>query len=308
MEEKTRWLKVDDGVEIFIKSWESTQKPKAIIQIAHGMAEHIERYHEFAKFFVTKGFLVVGNDHRGHGKTGEKEGRLGYLADEEGFERAVDDLRAVNLMIKEEFPKARIFLMGHSMGSFFVRRYIQKYANSIHGAIISGTGGNPRIGGKIGKWIAKREIKKRGRMAESPTIQRLIFGSYNKKFKDDSSPFAWLTRDTEIVKTYMNDPFCGFTCTSGFFYDLFTGLETIHQDENIRKIPNDFPMFIFSGEQDPVGGNTKGVKKVIRQYEKNGLTNIQSMFFPKGRHEMLNELNKEDVYEHIFHWIENQIK
>ncbi len=307
MEITSNWLTMHDQVEIYVKKWVlKNVHPKAILQLSHGMAEHIERYNEFAQYLVHKGVFVYGNDHRGHGKTGEKSGLYGFFAKEDGFEYVVDDLYSVNQWIQKEYPDVPIYLMGHSMGSFLARRYIQKYSHSIKGVIISGTAGSPGIAGEIGKQIAKWEIRIKGAKTPSPLLDRLSFGSFNKGIVNSKTKFDWLTRDQEQVAKYMNDPFCGFLSSAGYFYDLFTGLEKIHHNELIQYIPKQLPMFIFSGDKDPVGRMGKGVQKVIQQYEQNGLGNIEYKFFQNGRHEMLNETNKNEVYHVIYRWLMKQ--
>ncbi|MGV3467409.1 MAG: alpha/beta hydrolase [Heyndrickxia sp.] len=302
------WVRMDDETEIYVKKWEvENAVPYAILQISHGMAEHIERYDEFAKFLVTKGIFVYGNDHRGHGHTGERAGLHGYFSDEDGFERVVDDLFEINKVIRKEHPDIPVFLFGHSMGSFLARRFIQKYAESIKGVIISGTSGNAGLLGRIGKSIAKREIRKNGAKTPSPLMNRLTFGNYNRSIDLPKTEFDWLTKDPDEVEKYMSDPYCGFVCSAGFFFDLITGMERIHQNRHIQGIPKALPMFIFSGEEDPVGGRTKGVRKVIAQYERNGLQNIDSVFFKEGRHEMLNEVNKHDVFNAVYSWMLKQL-
>ncbi|MEK3889121.1 alpha/beta hydrolase [Bacillus sp. FSL K6-3431] len=309
MEITSNWLTMNDQVEIHVKKWVSKDvHPQAILQLSHGMAEHIERYDEFAQYLVQKGVFVFGNDHRGHGKTAEKAGLYGFFAEEDGFEFVVNDLYHVNQWIQKEFPDIPIYLMGHSMGSFLARRYIQKYSASIKGVIISGTAGSPGVAGKLGKQIAKREIRKKGAKTPSPLLDRLSFGSFNKGMANSRTKFDWLTSDHHEVEKYINDPLCGFLCSAGYFYDLFTGLEKIHNNELIQHIPNQLPMFIFSGDKDPVGGMGKGVQKVIKQYEQNGLQNIESKFFHNGRHEMLNETNKEDVYQEVYQWLKKRLK
>jgi Putative lysophospholipase. len=304
MEKQTEWLKMDDGMEIYTACWPAKNaEPMAVVQIAHGMAEHIGRYDDFARFLAGKGITVIGGDHRGHGHTGERAGLFGYFSDQNGFERVVEDLWIINQHIRKKFPGIPIILLGHSMGSFLARRYIQKYPDTVIAAIFSGTGGNPGILGKAGLWLAKREMKKNGKKSPSPAMDRLIFGSYNKQVENVATRFDWISRDRQVVEAYVADPFCGFICTSGFFYDLLWGLLEIHKDANIRKTPADFPILFLSGEKDPVGGYTRGVKQAIRQYEKNGMTNISCKFYPDGRHEMLNEINKNEVYEDVFRWI-----
>lgn len=308
METSSKWVRMDDGVEVFMKKWTNPAiPPKAILQISHGMAEHIERYNHFAEYLTDKGILVYGSDHRGHGCTGKRMGNLGYFADHNGFERAVDDLYLVNQEIRQEVSHLPVYMFGHSMGSFLARRFMQKYSHAIQGAVISGTAGDPGIAGKIGKIIAIREIRKKGGKVPSPFLNRLTFGSYNKKIPQPQTEFDWLTRDESKVKEYIDDPLCGFICSNGFFYDLFNGLDKIHDDRQIRKVPSEFPILIVSGEDDPVGGrNLKGVHKVVKQWEKNGLKNIKTAFFTQGRHELLNETNRLEVYHFIYHWLTSQ--
>lgn len=309
MERVSQWFQVEEQVDIYVKKWFNPhQKPIAILQLAHGMAEHIERYEDFAHFLVEHGIHVVGNDHRGHGKTGEKAGALGFFAEADGFDKVVDDLYFINQSIHREYPDIPVFLMGHSMGSFLVRRYIQKYSDSIKGIILSGTAGSPGIAGKLGKRLAKWEIRRRGAKAPSPVLDKLSFGSFNKGISNHKTSFDWLTRDSKKVENYINDPLCGFVCSSGFFVDLFTGLEKIHDNRLIQTIPKHLPILIFSGKEDPVGGNGKGVLKVIQQYKQNGLTNIHSILFKEGRHEMLNEINQEEVYQEVYHWLRMQLE
>ncbi|UII57079.1 lysophospholipase [Cytobacillus spongiae] len=302
------WLEMSDGHEVFVSYWyQEGLKPKAIVQIAHGMAEHIERYHEFANFLVSHGIFVYGNDHRGHGKTGEKAGILGFFAEENGFERAVDDLKEINSYIKHASPQVPVFIMGHSMGSFLVRRFIQRYEQSVSGVILSGTGGNPGFLGKLGKLVANSQIRKHGKRTESPLMNQLSFGNFNKRFSDGSSEFNWLTRDAKEMQKYIDDPLCGFIATAGFYSDLMTGLERIHHNQEVRKIDKELPFFIFSGDQDPVGKDTKGVKQVIDQYTKHGIHQIEYKYYYEGRHEMLNELNREEVMRDILEWLEKRL-
>lgn len=299
------WLTMDDGAEIHYKKWDH-KEPKAIIQLAHGMAEHIGRYEEFAHYLVENGYAVYGHDHRGHGLTGEKEGTLGFLAEENGFDRAVKDVHKINELIRKEFPQIPIILFGHSFGSFLVRRYIQIHPYTIKGVILSGTTGNPGLLGKVGKILAKREVRRKGGRAPSPFMNLLIFGAYSKVVPNAKTEFDWLTRDDQLVEEYIQDPLCGFICSSSFFVDLLTGLEKIHKEEYIQAIPKDLPILVFAGEEDPVGKKAKAVKKVIEQYKRNGLTSIEFKFYKDGRHEMLNELNKEEVYELIKKWLQKQ--
>ncbi|MGJ7910139.1 lysophospholipase [Neobacillus sp. LXY-1] len=293
-----------DGVDIFASKWEMDQGvPRAIIQIAHGMAEHINRYDKFARELVSQNFIVYGNDHRGHGKTGDKMNSIGYFADEQGFEKVVLDMRELTSIIKKEHPATPIFLFGHSMGSFLSRRYIQLFGDQLSGVILSGTGGDPGIMGKVGKMVASLEIKRKGGRTPSPLLNNLTFGSYNKAFKPTRTEFDWLSRDEKEVDRYIEDPFCGGIFSAGFFHDLLGGLEIINRHENIVKIPAKLPILLLAGSKDPVGGNTKGVLKTYESYKQAGLEDVTYKFYESARHEILNETNKTEVYKDIIHWL-----
>ncbi len=292
-----------DGTEIHARSWVSVQNPKAIVQIAHGMAEHMGRYDAFAQFLNDQQIIVYGNDHRGHGKTGEAANSIGYFADKDGFETVMEDLYQLTTIIQEKHPNIPIILFGHSMGSFLSRRYVQKYGDVLTGLILSGTGGDPGFIGKVGKYLAKREIKKVGAQTASEKLNKLTFGNYNKKFNPAQTDFDWLTRDRKEIDNYINDPFCGFVCSTGFFYDLLDGLEVIHRMENRKRTPKDLPIFLIAGDKDPVGNYGKGVKEVYKGFQRIGITDITYKLYPGARHEILNELNREEVMKDIFEWI-----
>lgn len=303
------WLSMSDGHQVYVCKWEEeTVKPKAVVQIAHGMAEHIKRYESFATFLNTRGIIVIGHDHRGHGQTGEKNGAYGFFAETNGFERVVDDMKEVYDYIKNQYPELPVFLMGHSMGSFLVRRFLQRFQVGLSGVILSGTGGNPGFILKIAKKLAKSQVKKWGNRAESPFLQRLTTGGNNKKFKNATTEYEWLTRDREHVTAYINDPYCGKVGTTGFFLDLYHGLDMIHQDEQMKKMEKDVPIFLFSGDMDPVGSYTKGVVSMIKQLRQHGIQHIDYKFYENGRHEMLNEVNRQEVFQDIYQWIEKSYK
>ncbi|WP_042461556.1 alpha/beta hydrolase [Neobacillus dielmonensis] len=295
-----------DGIDIFAKKWmnKDVGTPKAIVQIAHGMAEHIARYDTFARNLVTENVFVYGNDHRGHGETGKKANSIGYFADEQGFEKVVEDMRNLTTIIEKEYPDIPIYLFGHSMGSFLSRRYIQRFGGLLSGTILCGTSGNPGIMGKIGKVIAARESKKKGSKTPSPFLNNLTFGSYNKAFQPNRTEFDWLTRDEKEVDQYIADPLCGGIFTAGFFYDLLDGLLTTNMPQNIGVIPTNLPIFLISGDQDPVGGKKgKGVIQTMQQFKNAGLQDVSIKLYPEARHELLNEINKNEVQNDIIEWI-----
>lgn len=302
------WLPMKDGHEVFVtKWWEETMKPRAVIQFSHGMAEHIKRYEAFAQFLVDNGIYLVGNDHRGHGRTGEKSGNSGYFAENNGFEKVVEDLKEVYDHVRVQYPSVPIFLMGHSMGSFLVRRFLQCFQADIHGVILSGTGGNSPISLSIAKLIATLQIKKYGTLAESQLLNRLTTGSYNKKFVNAETEFEWLSRDPQQIKNYIDDTYCGKPATTSFYYDLYDGLKRIQEDKEVKKVQKNIPFYLFSGDMDPVGNYSKGVSGLIKQMKKHGIIEIDYKIYKDGRHEMLNEVNRDEVFKDLLQWLEKQL-
>lgn len=278
---------------------------KGIVQIAHGMAEHILRYESFANYLVKSGYIVYGHDHRGHGRTAKTTEETGYFSDENGFDKVVDDVKQFTDFIHEENPHVPIILFGHSMGSFIARRYVQLYGDVIAGAIFSGTGGDPGLLGKLGKIVAMRESRKKGRRTPSPLLDQLSFGSFNKQFKPNRTKFDWLSRDNEQVDLYVTDSMCGNVFSAGFFLDLFSGMERIHRKEEVKKTPQDLPILLVSGARDPVGNNGKGVRQVLLLYKRAGIENITMKLYDDARHEILNETNRDEVFQDLTLWMDH---
>lgn len=299
-----------DGTETHCYKWvpEEKAEPKAVVQISHGMVEHTGRYESFAKKLVNSKYAVFGNDHRGHGKTADSEEDLGHLADENGWELAVEDMHRLTNRIKEDFPNIPTFLFGHSMGSFLTRDYIWKYGEDIDGVILSGTGGDPGPIAKIGLFISKIQIIFSGKKWRSDFLNNLIFDDYNSNFEPNRTDFDWLSREESEVDKYIEDSFCGFVPTAKFFQDLFGGLEKIHKQENIEKTPADLPIYLISGEKDPVGGFKEGVKEVYDLYDKVGIKDLNYRFYQGARHELLHETNKREVIEDIIDWLDKHLE
>lgn len=303
-------FKSQDTAEIYVQVWspEENINVKGVVQIAHGMAENGARYAGFAKKLTDNGYIVYINDHRGHGKTAKVIENLGYLAESDGFKWLVEDLHKLSEIIKKENPELSLFLFGHSMGSFVTQRYIMLYGKELKGVILSGSNGKQGIMLDIGLFVARNEIKKKGRRAKSNKLNNMSFGSYNNAFKPTRTEFDWLSRDTVEVDKYINDPFCGTVFTSGFFYDFLTGLKEIENKNNLITIPKELPIYIFSGSKDPVGKNGKGVLKLIDTYKGLNIKDLTYKIYEDGRHEMLNETNKEEVMTDIITWLEAHTK
>ncbi|HBG7107119.1 TPA: alpha/beta hydrolase, partial [Clostridioides difficile] len=302
-------FKGEEGLDIYTYKWEdeNIKKTKAVIQIAHGMAETAQRYETFAKVLTENGYIVYINDHRGHGKTAKIIENVGHLAEKEGFRCLVEDMYTLTNIIKKENEDLPIYLFGHSMGSFASQRYIMDYGNNLSGLILCGSNGKQGIILNFAHMIINREIKKYGRRSRSNKINDLIFGGEIIR-RNEKTKFDWLSRDKEQVEKYINDPFCGVVCSCGFFYDLVQGLKEIEDKENLKKVPLDIPIYIISGDKDPIGKNGKGVLRLRDRYIKLGVKDVTCKLYKDGRHELLNEINKEEVFEDIICWLNNKIE
>lgn len=276
---------------------------RGILQIAHGMVEFIDRYDAFARHMCRQGFIVVGNDHLGHGKTVNNEDEWGYFADENGTEYLVKDMYKLMKITKREFKDLPYFLLGHSMGSFLTRNFIIRYGSELTGVIIMGTGNQPLWMVKLGLLLTRTIALFRGWKYRSKFINSMAFGSYNKGFQPARTEVDWLTRDEAIVDWYVNEPACTFTFTIKAYNDMFHGLEFIAQRENLEMMPKDLPVLFISGDHDPVGGNGKGVRQVCKRFKSIGMKDVSIILYKDGRHEILNEINRTDVYEDISKWL-----
>jgi len=299
-------LKMSDGFSVYAFKSLPEVEPIGHIHLMHGMAEHIKRYDEFVSYLVKRGYIVSGHDHRGHGKTAELNGKLGYFAEENGFERVVQDAHEIITTLREENDSTRFILLGHSMGSFIGRRYIQLFGEEVDLAIFSGTGGDPGITRYAAQAIATISGKLKGSDKPDYVLNKLVFGGFNKLIDNPNTSLDWLSTDTAIVEKYINDPTCGFVPTTQFFADLFDGLGKINSKTEINKIPKDLPIYLFSGNEDPVGDYGKGVMSVAEQFDGAGIKDVTIMLFEGGRHEMLNETNRLHVFESITDWIEKK--
>ena len=309
MQTDTFTFRTDDGLEIFTYRWlPAAETPiKAVVQIAHGMAEHAGRYARFAAALCGAGYAVYANDHRGHGRTAGDPANVGYFADADGWFKVAADLRQLTGIVRERHPGMPVFLLGHSMGSFLVRTYIIKDAAGIAGAVLSGTGGDPGLLGKVGLVVARTIGALKGRRSPSPLLNTMSFGGFNKKFAPARTDFDWLSRDAVEVDKYVADPYCGAIFSAGFFVELLQGLAFVNNAVNIARVPKNLPVYLFSGAKDPVGDDTRGVAQVADAYRRAGLADVTVRFYEEGRHEMLNEINREEVFADITAWFDGHL-
>jgi alpha-beta hydrolase superfamily lysophospholipase len=281
----------------------------AILQITHGMIEYIERYRPFAEFLTEKGYLVVGHDHLGHGQSVSTKEDWGYVGLPSPSNLMVEDMHRLRSLIQAEYPEAPYFMLGHSMGSYMLRKYLTIHNKNVNGAIFMGTGMVSDTVTKIGMLTAKILKTFRGWHYRSNFITSVSFGKPYRRFdltgKDSGN--SWLTKDEDIVKTYYADPQCTFRFTLNGYMALFEAVYYDGQPQNAAKIPKDFPIFLVSGKDDPVGDFGEGVGKVYELYKEAGITDITLRLYDNDRHEILNELDRDKVYEDILSWMDERI-
>jgi alpha-beta hydrolase superfamily lysophospholipase len=303
MQSTTTTVTASDGIALHTNRWLPDGPPKAVVQIAHGMAEHSARYERLAQALTAHGYAVYAHDHRGHGSTA-KEIDHGYFADENGWDAVAADLRAVTRFAQEEQPGLPVFLLGHSMGSFLARTYVIEDSRDLAGLVLSGTGGDPGPLGKVGLGVARLEARLRGRRHVSPLLDKLTFGQFNAAFKPNRTGFDWLSRDDSEVDAYVADDLCGRTFTSGFFVDLFGGLQRINDRKQVARVRRDLPILLVAGDKDPVGDGGKGPRSVGEQYSSVGIVDVRCTLYPGARHEIFNETNRDEVTQDVIAWLD----
>ena len=282
--------------------WTPEGEPIAVFQIIHGIAEFVERYDGFARYLNSLGILVVAEDHMGHGKSINGQGVRGYFHG--GWFAAVEDSMTLLKQTKAEFPDLPYILFGHSMGSFMARTILCRYPEChLSAAIICGTGWQPRAILPAGIAAARLVCKKDGEQNPSEKLQNIIFGGYNKKVEHPRTSFDWLSRDQKNVDDYIAHPLCGFVASAGLLRDLMTGIQYIEMPESLDKMNKDLPVFFIAGGDDPVGSYGKGVHQAEEAFRKAGMKQVDCKIYPLCRHEILNEINKEEIYGDIAHWL-----
>ena len=282
-------------------------KPRAVVQIAHGIAEHIDRYRPFMEFLADNGFVVAGNDHLGHGKSIRVSEEQGFFAEKDGWWRVVDDMDKLHDIMSNEYPELPYVLFGHSMGSFLTRTYLIKHPDKYDGVILSGTGHQSPALVLGGNAAASVMAKLSGAMGDGAKLDSLAFGTYLNKIENPRTKFDWLSRDTEQVDKYIADPLCGFVGKIGLYRDMMQGIKFITDKKNIAQMNKEKPVYFMSGDGDPVGDYGKGVERAYKAFCDAGLHDVFMRLYPGGRHEMLNETNKEQVYQDILSWLNEKI-
>ena len=294
-----------DGESFCYYKWLANPKVpfKGVVQIAHGLGEHAGRYDDIAHLLQDEGYEVYANDHRAHGKTAEIKRLFGYYNGSEYFEDCVDDMHILSELMKVEHPKAKFILFGHSMGSLLSRKYVTKYGTELDALILSGTASFIKALGNIGLVTATTVTTFRGRARPNGFLKSFFFGEFNKKFKPNRTKLDWISSDEKQVDLFAEDPYRIEDFSLGVFLDIIKNSKKLNKPKAFAATPKDLPILIFSGDKDPVGEMGKGVTRVAKQYEKRGISDLTFKLYEGGRHEMLNETNREAVKQDIIVWL-----
>lgn len=287
------YFKLQDGQSLAYKAWTKVDLPKGVIILIHGMAEHIERYDSLATYFNSLGYIVYGTDQRGHGKT---PGLQGYVHPRRGWERLTEDQYEFYKFIKDKHPDLEMSYFAHSMGSFVFKNLIGSYDLNLKKVILSGSGHKSLPEGRFNHFIAKIVNFFRGGKREALFFDKMINGPFAASVENPISRFDWISRDRDEVAKYINDSNCGFICSNNFYLNLIKLVVEGAKKSKIDNIPSDLPILLYSGDHDPVGGmgaiEVKKYYSILKALNKNVSIEINK----GGRHESINETNREDVY------------
>ncbi len=323
MRTETTYLVARDGKRLFVRAWlpddvapfvlqagserasSRTAQPRAVIQLEHGMAEHSGRYERFASAATQAGYVVVADDHRGHGGTIDAPDEQGHTDDNDGWDLVLSDLSVVREAIDAAWPSAPVVLLGHSWGSMLVRGWVasQGEQSRLAGLIAMGTMASPGLLGPIGTRLARAEARLRGPRHPSALLEKQAFAANNKPFAPVRTDYDWLSRDQAEVDRYVEDPLSGQRCTASFYRDLTRGAVAVNRPQAFAAVPRGLPVLVVSGDHDPVGGMGRGVRRVATDLRRAGVRDVTLRLYPEARHELLNETNRDEVTSDLLRWI-----
>ena len=279
---------------------------RAILQLSHGMVEFIDRYKPLAESLAQRGILVTGNDHLGHGGSIRTKADYGYFAEPDGNRAVLEDLHSVTKLTKQLYPGVPYFLLGHSMGSFYARQYLCEYGQELSGAIIMGTGHQPKALVQFARSTCRALAAVHGWQYRSKLVANLSFMGYNKGLEGRTT-HDWLNRDAAEVDKYLADERCTFTFTLNAYYSMFSGILRLHDPAFLARMPKELPLLFLAGTADPVGDRGKGVLRAIQSLKAAGVQNIRCKLYPGARHELLVETNRQEVFADIAAWLNDQL-
>lgn len=304
MQESTFTLAISDDRQMFVYRWLPEIRPAAVVQIVHGLAEHAERYRRLAKALTREGYAVYASDLRGHGRTATDPRALGFLGEGDGWRGCLDDLWRLNQTIAAENRGTPIVLLGHSMGATMARQFMAEHGDSLAGVVLSGSSGQPTPLAACGRMIARAERLRLGNRGRSTLIRSLTFDSFNKRFEPARTKFDWLSRDPAEVDKYIADPLCGFNASLQLWIEMLDAWCGIAK--SCAAVPRSLPIYVISGGDDPVSGGTKMLQPMLAQYRAAGLL-VEHKFYTEARHELLNEINRQEVTADLLAWMKRTL-
>lgn len=301
------WTSRDGVTQIHGIEWIPEGKIRAVLQMAHGMVEYIDRYDAFAEFLCSHGFYVVGHDHLGHGESVQSEEAYGFFHETRGNEYVIGDMHKLREMTQKKYPDVPYFMLGHSMGSFLIRQYMELYGKGLAGVIVMGTGAQPAVVLAAGRMLCRAIAAVKGWHYRSSLVDQMVFGSFNKRFEPVRTDKDWLTKDEKIVDAYRANPWCSFQFTVNAYYHLFRAIQYAQDKKNIRKIPESLPIFFVAGAEDPVGNFGEHVKRAAKVCRECGVKDVRVKLYENDRHEILNETDREQVFADLLEWMEERM-
>jgi alpha-beta hydrolase superfamily lysophospholipase len=309
MRSTTFTFKASDGQPLFGYKWQPAEgeAPRGVVHIAHGMAEHAGRYARLAEALARAGYVVQATDHRGHGKTAERDEDLGFFTTSGGWKRVVRDQGELIDRARDEHPDLPLIALGHSMGSFMTQELMYTRPEALDAAVLSGSNGKPSPLVAAGRVIARVERRRLGERGKSALIHSLSFESFNKAFKSPRTLFDWLSRDPIEVDKYIADPRCGFVCSTAFWVDMLDALPALARPESHARIRKDLPVYVVAGSEDPVSERTKGLTQLVAAYRRAGLYRVTCRIYEGARHEIFNEVNRDQVTSELIHWLDKNV-
>ena len=295
------------GQPLTLYLWQTDAPCRGVIQLVHGMAEHIARYDRLARALCAAGYTVAGHSHLGHGEDA-REDELGFFGRKDGWDHLVEDVHAAHEMLLKRFPGQRFAILGHSMGSFVTREYLLRYGGDLTAAVICGTGWFPGPLCSVARAAAALCGVFGGWQKPAPLVDRLMSKDNNKAFAPARTPFDWLSRDTAEVDKYMADLRCGFLFTARGYDDMFTGLKNLSRLHRLAALPGNLPVLFISGDADPIGTQGKGVNTVAQQFRDAGVRDVTVRLYPGARHELFNETNRDEITAELIDWLNRHMK
>lgn len=302
--EKNSFLSSDGKSKIVYYISEPVIATKGVVQICHGMCEHIERYSEFIRFMNDSGYIVYGHDHLGHGNTGKENNSFGFFGEKNGWRYLVRDVKRMTDIIRRDYPEKKLFLLGHSMGSFILRNYLTWYGDELDGAIIMGTSGGVPKNAAIIATDLLTQLK--GSTTPLNTGTKLLYDTFNRRIEHKISDSDWITRDIEKISMYQSDELGNFNFTAKGYSDMVRLLVNVSEPDWAESVRHDLPILLISGAMDPVGDYGKGVIKVYQRLKSCGISDLSLRIFKDDRHELINEINRAEIYDFLLGWIDKK--